>query len=358
MLVIFIDALPYESAKKFTSLQKYNLAQLTPGYGYSVNLHAELFAGVTPDIAGYFGDMAYSGKPVRLNAFLTLIAKLEFRWYRLSRLVRLVLNILTKRRIGYIPLAFKGLFNKKGVYTLVKKPCFKTIFDSVNFSTHIADKVKAGVGKKDIVVLESAIKALDAGEKDIFISLCDLDGMYHDFGEQHEKVLGKLSQLDSILDELLENYRQNHPEENVFVISDHGISNADKHVTFNYRDFEEEIFNGELVVFFDSLYLSYWTDNQKVKSRLENMLSSLPGNILSESQRREAGVLDSRFGDGIFLLNEGHGFCPNFFGFRPLKAYHGYEPQLKKSRGVLATNVMINSNLKNIDVFNILNSSI
>ena len=73
--------------------------------------------------------------------------------------------------------------------------------------------------------------------------------MYHDFGEQHEKVLGKLSQLDSILDELLENYRQNHPEENVFVISDHGISNADKHVTFNYRDFEEEIFNGELVVF-------------------------------------------------------------------------------------------------------------
>ena len=95
-----------------------------------------------------------------------------------------------------------------------------------------------------------------------------------------------------------------------------------------------------------------------MKSRLENMLSSLPGNILSESQRREAGVLDSRFGDGIFLLNEGYGFCPNFFGFRPLKAYHGYEPQLKKSRGVLATNVMINSNLKNIDVFNILNSSI
>ena len=76
MLVIFIDALPYEVAKKFTSLKKYNIAPLTPGYGYSVNLHAELFAGVTPDKAGYFGDMAYNGKPISLNPLMKLLAKL------------------------------------------------------------------------------------------------------------------------------------------------------------------------------------------------------------------------------------------------------------------------------------------
>jgi len=358
MLIIFIDALPHEIAKEFKSLKIFNIAPLTPGYGYSVNLHAELFAGVTPDKAGYFGDMAYNGKPLSLHPIVRILAKLEFRYSRLARLIRLALNLATRRRIGYIPLAFKGLFQKEGIYPLVKKTNFKTIFDSLNFSSHIADKVRAGVGRKDSIVLESAMKALSNGEKNVLISLCDLDGMYHDFGEKHEKVLRKIVDLDSTLSELIEIYTQNNPDEKIFVMSDHGISNADTHVTFNYRDFEEEIFSGELVVFFDSLYFSYWTKNKDVKARIDKILSSLPGKILSLDQREKTGLTNKKFGDGIFLLDEGYGFCPNFFGFRPLKSYHGYDPKLLKSKGVLATNVDINSEMRNVDVYDLLKDAV
>ncbi len=47
-------------------------------------------------------------------------------------------------------------------------------------------------------------------------------------------------------------------------------------------------------------------------------------------------------------------FCPNFFGVRPLKSYHGYDPKLLKSKDVLATNVDINSEMKNVDVYDLL----
>jgi len=98
----------------------------------------------------------------------------------------------------------------------------------------------------------------------------------------------------------------------IVFISDHGISNADTYVTFNYRDFEEEIFIGELV-FFDSLYLSYWTKNRDVKAGIDNTLSYLPGKMLSLNQREETGLTSKKFGEGIFLLDEGYGFLSQFF---------------------------------------------
>ena len=357
MLIIFVDALPYLVAKKFTSLAKCSVRPLTPGYGYSVNLHAELFAGVTPDDAGYFGELLYSQRGDKLNHFWLFLAKLELRFPRPARLVRLFLNILTRRKVGYIPIAFKGLFAKKGVYPLVHPTEFQSIFDKINFSSHIADSVRAPLGAKDKIVFLSALNAVRKGQKDVFISMCNLDGMYHEYGEEHDKIDKKLDWLNDKIGLLWSEYNKFNPQEPVFLLSDHGISNAPKHVTFNYQKYTKEILAGELIVFFDSLYLAFWANNEDVRVKVLNDLSHLPGKLLLCEQRIARGLTDLRFGEHIFLLNEGYGFCPNFFGFRPLKSYHGYDPELPKSKGVIASNIDVKSEIRNLDVYEILLNS-
>jgi hypothetical protein len=354
MLIIFVDALPHLVAKKFQSLNKVSVSPLTPGYGYSVNLHAELFAGVTPDEAGYFGELLYGKRTQKLGPIWGLLAKLELRFAGFARLIRLFFNIITRRRVGYIPLAFKGIFSKKGVYPLVHPTEFESIFDKIEFSKHIADKVRAPLGEKDNIVFTTAFDMVAKGQKHIFISMCDLDGMYHEYGESHDKIHKKLDWLDSKIGLIWKEYNKLNPEEPIFLLSDHGISNAPKHVTFNYQKYSNEILNGELIVFFDSLYLAFWADSDDLTNKVLNDLHELPGKLLSEEHRISRGLTDKRFGDHIFLLTEGYGFCPNFFGFRPLKSYHGYDPDLPKSKGVIATNVEIKSEIKNLDVYQLL----
>lgn len=358
MLIIFIDALPYHMAANLDSVKSYNKTQLTPGYGYSVNLHAELFAGLQPDNVGYFGEMKLINREIKNNYLMKFIAKLEFKFTGLSRVLRLVLNVLTRRRIGYVPLLFSGMFKKEGKYLLVGETPFENIFDNISFSKHIADKIRAPIGKKDSYVVKEALDAISERKKNIFISMCDLDGMFHEYGEKHTKILEKLAWIDRVLNQLGKKYRSNFPNEPIFIISDHGIADANKHVNINLKIFEKEIFNGDLIVFFDSLYLTFWTKNKNVRNRLEKYLEELPGSLLSNEDREINGIKDLNFGDGIFLLDEGYGFSPNFFGFRKLKAYHGYDPRLFKSKGILISTEKIPHKMRNIEVYDLLKKSI
>lgn len=59
-LIIFIDSLPFNILPQTSFLnQMTERWSIQPGFGYSINLHAELFAGLLPDDIGYFGEWMY-----------------------------------------------------------------------------------------------------------------------------------------------------------------------------------------------------------------------------------------------------------------------------------------------------------
>lgn len=359
MLIIFIDALPFEvSSKKFRSLDKFNSKGIKPGFGYSVNLHAELFSGLGPNETGYFGEYVYNRRKPKLNWLSMILAKLEFKFPRITRLIRLALNVITRRRVGYMPLILKDRFTKKGVYPLQQDTPFNTIFKKAEFKKFIADSVKAGVGKKDSKILDDAYKSIENRDKNIILSMCDLDGMYHEYGTEHKKIYDKYDWLDGIISDLTSKYLKEYPKEDIFILSDHGICDAHTHVTFDYRKYEREIFSGELTVFFDSLYLLFWAENEELYKKINEDLKNLPGYLLSKDERIDARLDSNEFGDGIFLLNEGYGFCPNFFGFRPLKSYHGYNPKFAKSKGTLSSTMNIDTVERNTEVYDLLLESL
>lgn len=359
MLIVFIDALPYEKAKELDSI-RLNLTSkpLTPGYGYSVNLHTELFSGKSPDEVGFFGEWLIDLESKSKSSPYRMLEKFEKIVPQcVSRVFRLGINRLFKAGFCYIPAKFLHYFKQAGVYPLVESGKVDSILDQFDFKEFIADRTGLGLGKKDQPTYELAMKSIANGDKDIFVSMCDLDGLYHEFGTKSNIIQDKLDDLDNKLGKMFSKYRKKNNKEPIIVLSDHGICDVDKEVDLDLSKFSKDIERGDLVYFYDSLYLQVWSlqENEKLLSEVDSfLLGNYPLHKLNDKSRIENGITSREFGDNLYLLNEGAGFVPNFFGFRCLKSYHGYCPSNKNSKGVLASNVDISGVEKNIDVYNFL----
>ncbi len=96
-LIIFIDSLPFVLLKKTPFLNSLpDKWGIEPGFGYSVNIHAELFAGLLPDDLGYFGEWMHNPQSSPGWQYRALLPLMDatFRPYVLNRGVQ---HILTKR---------------------------------------------------------------------------------------------------------------------------------------------------------------------------------------------------------------------------------------------------------------------
>ena len=99
-LIIFIDSLRYDQATEMGFLGRMpELCSVRPGFGYSVNIHAELFAGYRPDEVGYFCEWMVNPNESPGRRWHRLLPLLDaiFRPYVLNRGLQ---RLLTR---GYRP---------------------------------------------------------------------------------------------------------------------------------------------------------------------------------------------------------------------------------------------------------------
>ena len=119
ILIIFIDALPYDRGDVIAeNLCSKTYEKTVPGIGYSINVKAELFAGLKPDDVGYFCEWNYD--PDRNDRFmLKLIAPmLEFFGKRskfLNRVFHKLITILLKENVYAIPYRILPLLKNSGL---------------------------------------------------------------------------------------------------------------------------------------------------------------------------------------------------------------------------------------------------
>ena len=79
LLVIFVDALPYDRAiSMVNSLNAKTYSKSVPGAGYSINVKAEMFAGLKPDDVGYFCEWNYDADASVSWPVRALMPVLEF----------------------------------------------------------------------------------------------------------------------------------------------------------------------------------------------------------------------------------------------------------------------------------------
>jgi predicted AlkP superfamily pyrophosphatase or phosphodiesterase len=363
VLIIFIDSLPYERVKEMNYLSSMNsVSPLKPGFGYSVNLHAELFSGKTPDEIGFFGEWVYDEnhrKQNILSKFLYgFLNKIERNWLFGGKLLHYAIKRILKRDTAYIPFNILHLFEQRGTYPLTDKNNTQSILTDYSFSEAISDYYRKPVGEKDIVALESARKYIRNKDKNIFVSLCDLDGIAHEYGTNSDHYKNRLVELDGNCSELIEGHLKNHPNDSVYICSDHGMSNASIEVDLDLEGRFGYPNPDKLVYFYDSLYLHVWSKDEKILSDVSNYLNTRKeGCIISSSERSEYCISSKKFGDVVYLLHENHAFNPNYFGYFMLKAYHGYHPDLKSSKGIFISN-SLEIPESTIDVYPLLKSNL
>jgi len=346
-LIIFIDSFPYRFLKQTEFMKSFKKQyKITPNFGYSVNLHAELFAGLKTDEVGYFGEWNFDLQK-NINLFDKIIAKLGFA-RRFSPLIDRGLHRILNRYLKYecanIPFQYLHLFSRIGGYPLKTGWKYKTLFDNYGFEKIVSDFLPLPLGDKDEYSFSRTLEVIDGGRKNIFVSFPDLDGIAHKFGINSLEYVKRIKNVDMHCKKLAEKFISYYSEGEIIIVSDHGMANATEPINLQLESKFGRVKPGKLVYFYDSLYLRIWVWDLSLKKEIISFLQeSKVGNILTERERTFWGLSNSSFGDIIFLLKEGYAFVPNYFGLRLQKAYHGYHPELESQKGIfLHSNDIIN----------------
>jgi len=334
MLIIFVDALP--SSKKFR-IEKLQTASLTPNLGYSVNLHNEIFNGKTPDEMGFFGEYIYTPDPSKFEkSIFSILHLIEYVPFKFASLFKIFLRRFFKIRVGQIPFKLIPYFKREGKYPFIGE-C-----DSIlsRFNCFITDDLKNGLGNRDKIAIEKAKSFINDdiknSNKNIFVSLCDLDGIGHKYGTSSIEYMNRLKFLEKKISQLIDCYENSNPDQAVIVLSDHGMTDTDDFIDPS-NVIKELSKKYSLKFFYDSLYMHVFIDkfSEETTSNIKSYIkSNLPVHCFSDVERKKYGITNKRFGDIVFVINNKLAFSPNLFGFLKMKAYHGYLPESSDNKGV------------------------
>jgi len=334
-LIIFVDGFPWSDASHIDGIDFIRSSfPMVPSYGYSVNLHHELFAGKSPDDLGFFGD---ANRKELINSSPPWFLKL-LDWFRLklpfiSRVTYKIVSKLFKKPMAFLPPSLLSKFEFSGGYLLQLNDSLEiggTNFEVICFDT------KLKFGERDYAALERGKELIDDAVENLIVAFTELDWVFHVNGFRSTKYNQKISTLTSQIKQLGDYYLSKFPDGEVVVVSDHGMTDTKESINFQLEKRFGMPFSNGVSYFYDSLYLSLWNDgNEKLFNKMIGWLSNQDcGHFIEDKEREKYKLSDRNFGDKIYLLNEGFGFSPNYFGYRSLKAYHGYAPSVDSMKGV------------------------
>lgn len=337
-IIIFIDSLPYFyiDKMKFLSNLKKDIAKVIPGFGYSINVKAEIFGGYTPDDLGYFNEWAYDSKAAlrKYYFFFSALRPLK-RFYYLDRIAHKLMSRFYGHNILNIPFQYLPFFQKKGTEPYKDSFHLRTIFSETKNLKKICYYHFPYSTYRDRHIFSEALKVVSCGDHDnIFVASGDLDGVAHSYGVGSEEYDRKIEELDYSLSQVYEGFQDKYPHGNITIFSDHGMANVTQGININMDQKFGRSGEDTYLYFVDLTMLRVWTFNAKKKVEIEDYLNMLVfGKIVNREQRIKYGITSKKFGDIIFLLNEGIVFNPSFYGRKMPKGMHGYTPELESQKG-------------------------
>ncbi len=340
-LILFVDALPYDDLHRMPYLQAWGWkARMRPGFGYSINLHPELFSGLTPDEVGFFGEWALDPERApgrRYRALLPLLDKI-CRPYLLNRGLQ---TLLTRRYrpdriMPNLPLRWLGEFAILG--EKVGQPGYE--HPSI-FSRHPAlqpiSTEGLTKGQRDAAVVRRAATAIAEGQSQLYVPLIDLDGIGHAHRRSSPEWEAHLDRLDGWVDDLSDRFLRRHPDGQVLVLSDHGMADVHGSVELRIETDLAPAGRDSYLYFSDSTLLRVWIFDPALGPAIAEYLgSSDVSRLIMQEEREQFGIANPAFGDFIAVLDEGMCFRPSTFARNIPAAMHGYHPDVESQHAVLA----------------------
>ena len=268
------------------------------------------------------------------------------------RRVRNVLSAWAKRKLdfhGYFDL-YNMPFRDIALYDFTEKKSplqprgmnrGTNIFDFLTdrgIPYHVSEPARGEEGNLEALIADLNTEAIDFA----FLYWPELDGLMHRVGNDAPEVPQKLRSYETKIDRLLAAAREHYEDIRLYVFSDHGMANCDRHVNLRAKiDALGLRFRHDYAVVYDSTMARFWFFNDTARQRIVDCLNRIPGGeILSDAELTDLGTLfpDRYFGELIFLMEEGTLIVPSHMGERPIRAMHGYHPDAPHSYASLMTN--------------------
>lgn len=357
-LSIFIDALPYtEMVSKYENwFSDQQVAELQPNIAYSSCLHWQLYCDKYPDERGRLVDWCMQKEPsMMVRVLSTILAPLD-NVGRLGLYAKKFLDhyIYKSNVFANIPFRFRKDFKQNGKYLFWDYQTYSKEKVFNNFTVVSQDE-----GHRTFEdIYNSLLAVIERGDVDIFFNSCFADSLGHKCrrGEIYsERLKPYMEKVHNAIDL----YIKRHPEEEVLIVSDHGMSTINNLVDLELDKHFGKESKDTYIAYTDSCVLCLYVFNKVLIPEFEKYLNSrTEGHLLSNEEREYYKATDAQFGDILYILKEGNCFKNNWFGqsIRPKKknddgaGMHGFWPE-RSASDQMASIVLINSNRKIEDFY-------
>lgn len=203
---------------------------------------------------------------------------------------------------------------------------------------HVSEPARGEDGNLAALQRDIAAESIDFA----FLYWPDLDGLMHRVGNDAPDVGRKLRSYEEKISRLLATAHEHYAEVRLYVFSDHGMANCDRHLDLRARIDALGLVDGrDYAVVYDSTMARFWFFNRRARQAITHRLARIhEGEILSDAELTDLGTFfpDRYFGELIFLMNEGVLIVPSHMGARPIRAMHGYHPDAPHSYAALLSN--------------------
>jgi predicted AlkP superfamily pyrophosphatase or phosphodiesterase len=174
----------------------------------------------------------------------------------------------------------------------------------------------------------------------VYLHFSELDWVGHAEGPHAPALRARLREIDAALREVVDHLEAAGKAWNAMIFGDHGMVPVGR--TVDARAALEDTglrAPEDYVYFLDSTQARCWFRTENARTRVEQALSHLSGGrILTDEDlaRLRFRFADHRFGELIWMADEGVVLSPNFFqGYDPVLGMHGYLPEAEANWGKL-----------------------
>jgi len=183
-------------------------------------------------------------------------------------------------------------------------------------------------------LLEQFTERLTGDEDFIYLHFSELDWAGHEAGPHSEKQKHILREIDAAVQKVYVKLNQTFSGVKGVIFGDHGQVAIKQHFDVEaILKLTSLTLEKDYLYFIDSTQVRFWFFNERARGVVIDALKSVNhGKMLTEADldRLHFRFDHNKFGELIFVANDGVGFFPNFFqSSNPCKGLHGYLPEVQ-----------------------------
>lgn len=335
-LVLFIDSLPHRYVGELPFLSSMQVGALKPGFGYSMNIKAQLFAGMTPDDLGQLCSWNPTGQPSSAMRMLSGLRGLDGNAFA-TRWIHRLGSRLVGKPLAWAPLHLLRYFDHHEINAYQREFPHPTILTTPGAVSLLYRDFPPGP-ERDRLLFAEATRRVNEAEGLYFVASADLDHVGHRFGPGSAEHRAKMHELDELAAELVQAFLAAHPGAPVAIMSDHGMASVNGSVDPSVEQHLGPMHPDRYLAAVDATMARFWVRDSSLRERVAEFAGSVKAARLIEGdERKKYGIADPIHGDFIVLLEEGLVFCPSFYFREPPAGMHGYHPDAPDQRAFFAT---------------------